>query len=286
MATVDTNMIEYLFDDIDIDSDLAQYIRRFVLVKATTAEPFDQAFYPTPYVRMTSLVAGGASISIPDYGIVNEPIVPGPYFSGLIDGDNAYMHFQDSFTWTAIEFQAGAPYYLWGVDVAKYVNNTGPFNRVLGHEHKLPDELKHPCDRDRLITLQAEFIRECAENAIAPISYIDHAVKLIEQENGIIAIQDVIEQIDLPVSERQFARNFKKMVGFSPKQWSAVVQLGYANRLLESAENLSEIALKAGYYDEAHFINTFQRLIRSSPKYYLSAKYNHMLKYIFDTQKQ
>ena len=75
------------------------------------------------------------------------------------------------------------------------------------------------------------------------------------------------------LSERQFGRVFRQLIGLSPKQFSRITRL---NRVLESADytvyglSLEQIALRHGFHDPSHLVREFQELVGKSPVDYFS----------------
>ncbi|MCL5279476.1 MAG: helix-turn-helix domain-containing protein [Planctomycetes bacterium] len=68
-------------------------------------------------------------------------------------------------------------------------------------------------------------------------------------------------------SPRRLRRVFHEGVGVGPKMFCEIVQFNNALRVLgrPSRPDLLDVALEAGYYDQAHFIHGFQRFYGSSP---------------------
>jgi len=94
-------------------------------------------------------------------------------------------------------------------------------------------------------------------------------VTQISQTEGILPLAKMLEKI--PMSQRQLERQFKRLVGLSPKQYSRVQRLGRARRLLKQAENVSlpDVAISSGYFDQAHFIHDFKAVLGLTPGQYL-----------------
>ena len=73
---------------------------------------------------------------------------------------------------------------------------------------------------------------------------------------------------------RQLERKFVKQIGLSPKQLGKVIRLQTALKMLlnEEGENLTHVAYKSEYYDQAHFIKDFKEFTGVSPKEFLGNK--------------
>lgn len=87
-----------------------------------------------------------------------------------------------------------------------------------------------------------------------------------------VSVAALAEEVNL--SERQFGRVFRQLVGLSPKQFSRIARL---NRVLNSPDyqlyglSLEELAVKYGYHDPSHLVREFQALAGMSPAAYFSA---------------
>lgn len=73
-------------------------------------------------------------------------------------------------------------------------------------------------------------------------------------------------------SYKSLEREFKHTIGLSPKNLLRILQFNYATYCLsnvQNGENLTEIAYKCGYFDQAHFIKTFKFFAGTTPGDYL-----------------
>jgi AraC-like DNA-binding protein len=70
----------------------------------------------------------------------------------------------------------------------------------------------------------------------------------------------------LGLSAGHFSRNFRRSTGASPRQWLIRQRVDAAmDRLLETREPISEIAIACGFAEQAHFTRTFTRMVGTSP---------------------
>jgi AraC-like DNA-binding protein len=60
-------------------------------------------------------------------------------------------------------------------------------------------------------------------------------------------------------------------VGATPKQLASILRFRRAVALHRPRTSLGELALEAGYYDQAHFTHEFRSITRSSPGALLSS---------------
>lgn len=75
------------------------------------------------------------------------------------------------------------------------------------------------------------------------------------------------------VSRQALHKNFKQHLLISPKELSAIWQLNHFFILTDTLDdNLTGKALEAGYFDQAHFINSFKSRFGSSPTQFMKEK--------------
>lgn len=116
-------------------------------------------------------------------------------------------------------------------------------------------------------------------------SYLDKALDIIYKRSGNIDLPTLIDEIN--ISERHFRRIFKKVIGIGPKQYSKVVQFNAVFEAIQrNQENeLYDMALKHGYYDHAHFINDFKKLLGQSPRQFLKSDHDFLKTYLGNSTK-
>lgn len=82
---------------------------------------------------------------------------------------------------------------------------------------------------------------------------------------------------EVNLSDRQFGRVFRQLVGLSPKQFSRIARL---NRVLASPDDylysmtLEHLAIRHGYHDPSHLVREFQELVGMSPVEYFSGNHD------------
>ena len=101
---------------------------------------------------------------------------------------------------------------------------------------------------------------------------IDLSLNYINRGND---IGTVANQIAL--SQARLIQLFKAEIGMTPKLYSQIQRFQSAVRLMSnnSHNNWADMALACGYYDQAHFINAFQRFSGISPSAYTPQDKEH-----------
>lgn len=107
-----------------------------------------------------------------------------------------------------------------------------------------------------------------------PNRLIQQACRQLMQAKGCLSIQTLAQVLNC--STRFLEKQFKHYLGLSPKQFSmvlrvrAVVDEFRANSVNRS---LAQVAAEYGFFDQAHFIHTFKRMIHHAPGKFDPAHY-------------
>jgi len=96
------------------------------------------------------------------------------------------------------------------------------------------------------------------------------AINLIKQGAGNIKITLLAEK--LKMSQCQFEKRFRKIVGASPKKFSSIVRLTKLINAAPNDYNMTQLGLEAGFSDQAHFIKAFKLYTGITPKQYFKEK--------------
>lgn len=114
-----------------------------------------------------------------------------------------------------------------------------------------------------------------------PFTYFDHfySEKLKKKTNllqselndihsskGTISIEELSKKNSTTV--RQLERNFKKLIGLSPKEYTNIIRFQNALSVIKDSKqkrSLLDIAFECGYYDHSHLSNEIKRNTGLSP---------------------
>jgi AraC-like DNA-binding protein len=106
---------------------------------------------------------------------------------------------------------------------------------------------------------------------LAGIRNAGWALRQIAQHNGGISIAALAEEMGC--SRKHLAVQFREHVGLSPGAVAGLLRFRHALDLIDAAPaKWTDIALAAGYYDQAHFNRDFRRLTGRTPGDYLAAR--------------
>ncbi len=98
---------------------------------------------------------------------------------------------------------------------------------------------------------------------------IAEALTLIDASKGMTRIKKVAET--LYISPDAFEKRFRKVVGATPKQFAAIVQMNAVIRQHTLPSSLTDLAIEHGYYDQPHFNKAFKQFTGQTPKEFFNA---------------
>jgi AraC-like DNA-binding protein len=153
-----------------------------------------------------------------------------------------------------IRFRAGGALPLFGFSIAELTGRVVELEAIWGHEASaLREQLAEaPTDRALLACLERQLATQLRA-APAPNPRIVHAAhRLQEGGTGVARIAG-----EIGWSHKHLIQEFTRAVGLTPKHYGGVQRLQRALRLIGHARevNWSDVAVAAGYYDQAHLAN-------------------------------
>ncbi|NJB85647.1 AraC-like DNA-binding protein [Lewinella marina] len=85
---------------------------------------------------------------------------------------------------------------------------------------------------------------------------------------AVCSVADISRQVC--ISQRQLERQFRRVVGITPKQYLNLLRINRAVEALNRDPNLdlTSVAYDCGYFDQAHFIRDFRRVTGRPPGAY------------------
>jgi AraC-like DNA-binding protein len=190
------------------------------------------------------IVWNGQQLSVagPDTGPVEVP--PGPTFVG-------------------IRFKPGAAPGFLGVAASDLVDRTVSLREVWGREAaELAERLAEAASSSAERLLEDAVRTKHDPRHVDPL--VGEMLRRLSRGHGRVAhIKSLAQRLD--VSERTLRRRCISQIGYGPKTLERVLRFRRALRLMQSSVPLIDTAQLAGYVDQAHLTNEFQRLAGTPP---------------------
>ncbi len=151
------------------------------------------------------------------------------------------------------------------------VNKETPIDQLFGAKNTddLEEKIIKSENTEQRISIIEKFLLERLNDKKTINRIVKNTVDSLLSTNGGISIKSILKD-DLS-KRRQLERNFKKQIGVSPKQLGKVIRLQTALKMLlnPKSENLTDIAYKSEYFDQAHFIKDFREFTGINPKEFI-----------------
>lgn len=240
---------------------LRPFVRRFMVVEFASAH--DDTHLPDTGAVAAFSFRGRCLLD------AGEP-VPLSALTGLRDTLRAHRHDAGHSVLLASFSPVGAAAFL-RPSLAEFAGTTTDLSGVLGREdelralhERLALALDHP---QRVRLLEAFLLARLRQPAPDPL--MTAAVAWLERQPALRRIDALTRHIGL--SQSALERRFKRVVGVSPKKFASMLRLQRAVRLHTAGADLAELALAAGYYDQAHFNHDFRRATGRAPTAFFDA---------------
>jgi AraC-like DNA-binding protein len=94
-------------------------------------------------------------------------------------------------------------------------------------------------------------------------SLVERAVEVLARSRGTTRIGALADELDL--GRDALEKRFRRVVGGSPKQLASLLRVKRAIELGRAGTSWSTVAVRAGYFDQSHFIREFRAIAGESP---------------------
>ncbi len=157
---------------------------------------------------------------------------------------------------------AGASQAL-GVPMSELTDNLEDLSSVIELDHRfqhLNELICGEADDESCVRVIEEWLLPRAQFNSNVCMATKSVVDLVKNSCGKVRVEDLARQVDL--SRRHLGRVVRQRVGFSPKLFARIIRFDHAVQLgrVRPVLPLSQIALAAGYADQAHMTREFADL--------------------------
>lgn len=263
-------------------SALSGYINRYLYIKADREEMSQVNILPTGFSYITRVYGSPSRVEIAEIGRQ----LPSLFVGGQVTGQKICLYPVEQFWHFGIEFRPAGIYKLFHTSMNNTLNNFADFADLVSDEEyntlfRVFSEqygFEEQCDR-----LNQYF--EQKKKAAARCPKIDQVIQLLNEGKGDISIKETAERVYL--SARQLRRTFKKICGITPQAYQNIVQMNQIYEFINEGKEakLQDLAYQCGYFDVAHFINSFKQRMGENPSVYLEADESFINTYIKHTRR-
>ena len=194
---------------------------------------------------------------------IHENTLPGVVLSGIRKSPKD-IHYAGRSGNLLVRFTPGGAAAFFSEPLSEWADQTVPatFLKSYSDISLLPDKLAACGSKKEMITrLEQELMPRLINDQPDPL--ILFAIQKIRWAGGLLPIGQLTRE--LYISQDAFEKRFRQTVGSSPKHFSAIIRFRNAISKHSLTNNLTQTALAAGYYDQAHFIKAFRSFTGQPP---------------------
>lgn len=175
-----------------------------------------------------------------------------------------------------VHFKAGGVHPFLGVSASELRDLDVPLDALWGTKAtELRDRLLEARTREARFHLLEQALLSQIPRLLTPHPAVALALEEFQDAPGKTRVKEVSERTGL--SQRRFIELFRREVGLTPKLFCRIQRFQEVIRLVGSGRGAewAEVALRCGYYDQAHFIHDFQNFSGTTPTDYVAHRGEH-----------
>jgi AraC-like DNA-binding protein len=168
-----------------------------------------------------------------------------------------------------VKFRPGAFYPFLRKPVATIADTSFDAQQLFNDIPAAASAISNCHDERGMIDRASQFIQTHRPDHDPTVENVCEAVEIIATDRSVTRVGDLVARCG--VQDRTLQRLFHRYVGASPNWVIKRYRIYDALTRLDQAPQgeWAELAQSLGYYDQAHFINDFKRLVGRSPSAYL-----------------
>lgn len=168
-----------------------------------------------------------------------------------------------------IKFKAGGFFPFYGEPVSSLQNRSLAPSRIFGEDAaRFEADVFDSTDIDAMTEAAERLLLAHLPSADPNVAHVAARVASIASDRSLTSVDALVQQTGL--SKRALQRLFNQYVGVGPKWVINRYRLHEAIAQLQAGSPVmwTELALALGYFDQAHFIRDFRKLVGRSPAEY------------------
>lgn len=168
-----------------------------------------------------------------------------------------------------IKFRPGGFFPFYQRPVSTLLNRAIPLAQVFGNDVTALETTIERCeDHQEMIRATEGFLMERLPPEDERVRLIDRIVERAASHGAITHVADLAAEFNLSV--RSLQRLFHRYVGVGPKWVISRFRMQEAVARIEDEgfASFAQLAHELGYFDQAHFVREFKRIVGESPREY------------------
>jgi AraC-like DNA-binding protein len=257
------------FTAYEPSEDLKAFVHRFMYGCSRAGDPVSITVFPTGGVFLSFVAGGPLRVRMQGKEAETRSRL---FIGGQLRRERPVLGSDGDFRLLGVEFRPTAFYRLFHQNVDVFTDQMTEFAEAFP---RIADDLENrlnPADSiDQLIAAMEGYLRSLLPQALeTPV--VETAVAKITERRGLITVDELATLTGY--SARQLNRYFVTAVGIPPKHYAKIVQIHSVISAMQAGDTvlLQALSLEFGYFDHAHFIRDFQRLVQSNPTNFIRSK--------------
>ncbi|MEQ8677090.1 MAG: helix-turn-helix transcriptional regulator [Aggregatilineales bacterium] len=254
---------------------LADYVHMFWYWAGYHPPHKKERILPHGLMEMTINLADEPLVfSYPEDGYVPHPIY-GPIVAGA-RSDYFVIDTNRPASILSVWFKAGGARAFFGASANALHNQHLSLDVLWGYDaHDLYCQLLEAPSTVHRFRLLETALTNRLKRASVRHRAVDYALNAFSKQPHNITIAQIVDEIAL--SPTRFIQVFREEIGITPKLFCRVQRFQHALSLIAQQRHHSwtDVALRCGYFDQAHFINDFQHFAGITPTMYAPQSPDH-----------
>jgi AraC-like DNA-binding protein len=190
--------------------------------------------------------------------------IPALYIYGQMTEPSIMNYTGEPYSMTQVILKPHGLNTLFGMNAAVLTDGLAEFDAV--DARCLNEQLMNAKSEQERNTLLMDFLSAQINRQRAADTLVIASLKFIHAHSGCITIKDLLTH--LHISQRQFERRFRQMVGISPQFYLRVKRFNAALQLMQSGRfnRLTDVAHSLSFHDQSHFIRDVKQLAGVAPR--------------------
>ncbi|PKL38936.1 MAG: hypothetical protein CVV44_08690 [Spirochaetae bacterium HGW-Spirochaetae-1] len=247
---------------------LSSYIKSFILIEdeegAFRNQPMN--IYPSGHLEMIISFGDRVIFSTDNYQLKSA--------SGYLGGqilEPVYYRCLGNLRILSVIFRPYGIYRFLDIPQVEFNGRRIDLDLVMGRPGK--DFIARLCDepsREKKISLADSFFCNLLSGKAMKALHIARASFFLNNFRNDVNISSICTTLN--VSIKTLERDFRRIVGITPKELSRVLRFNEAFNRINSGKchDLQDLIFECGYYDQAHFINEFRLFTSLTPTAFIN----------------
>lgn len=222
---------------------------------------YEERFAPDQEVVERVLPDGASRLLIVLHGGAPSIQVAGARANPVLLTMSGHMH------GLSVTLTPGATLGLFGIPANELAGLTVQWDDIVTKAYRnVPEQLVAANDDATRVRQVLQSLQAMQRPSDSSRQLMEYAARRLGPKVGDVSVRELAAELNL--SERRVQQLFASHIGLAPSVWRRLQRLHGTLRLLRTAEtrSWSEVALRAGYYDQSHLINEFRALCGLTPR--------------------